>query len=285
MVALKKYHDVSFDVFLIKGRGFIGYFSNIGRLRKKIKDGNYDLVHAHFSLSGFVSLLACKIPVVITFHGSDINEWNLNILSSITALWADHVIFVSGKMFHKVLIKTSNISIVPCGVDFDQFYPQPKAKAMLAEGLDPDTKYILFSSSFRIRIKNPSLAKRAINLLDDKVKMIDLSGRTRDEVRNLINASDLLLMTSYSEGSPQIVKEAMACNCPIVSTEVGDVREVIANTQGCYITTFNPADVAEKIQKAIGFGKPTNGRANISHLDNRIIANRIFEVYKKVRKI
>jgi teichuronic acid biosynthesis glycosyltransferase TuaC len=79
-----------------------------------------------------------------------------------------------------------------------------------------------------------------------------------------------------------VIKEAMACNCPIVSTDVGDVRALIGDTEGCYITTFDPADVAEKIRLALAFGKRTNGRENIGHLDNRIIAGKIVEVYKKV---
>jgi teichuronic acid biosynthesis glycosyltransferase TuaC len=71
----------------------------------------------------------------------------------------------------------------------------------------------------------------------------------------LLNAADLLLLTSLTEGSPQVIKEAMACNCPIVATDVGDIREIIGYTDGCYITTFKPSDVAVKIQAAFLLGK------------------------------
>ena len=82
--------------------------------------------------------------------------------------------------------------------------------------------------------------------------------------------------------SPQIIKEAMACNCPIVATDVGDVRHLISDIEGCYLTSFDAEDVAEKIEKALEFGKRTNGRDRIKHIDNRIIAEKVFQVYKKV---
>ena len=74
----------------------------------------------------------------------------------------------------------------------------------------------------------------------------------------------------------------MACNCPIVSTDVGDVREVIGKTEGCYICSYAPEDVAEKINMSLYFGKRTNGRDNIRHLEINVIPKRIIDVYKEV---
>jgi len=98
----------------------------------------------------------------------------------------------------------------------------------------------------------------------------------------LMNAVDLVLMTSFTEGSPQFIKEAMACNCPIVSTDVGDVKDVIKNTKGCYITSYIPEDVATKIELALNYGKKTDGREHIKHFDNELIALKILNVYKKI---
>ena len=93
---------------------------------------------------------------------------------------------------------------------------------------------------------------------------------------------DMALMTSFSEGSPQFIKEAMACNLPIVSTDVGDVKEIIQKTEGCYICKNEPEDVAKKIELALDFAKKTTGREKIQHLDNRIIAEKIIQVYQNV---
>jgi hypothetical protein len=181
-------------------------------------------------------------------------------------------------------IKTKKSSVIPCGVDFAIFYPQSGEECMKIEGLDAGVKNVLFSSAFNIGVKNFKLANQAIGLLGNSVKLIELKNRSRDQVRTLINACDALLMTSFTEGSPQVIKEAMACNCPIVATDVGDIRDVMGDTEGCYISSFDPANVAEKIRMAIAYGKRTNGREKIRHLDNRIIAEKIYNVYLKVLK-
>ena len=119
IVALQKQHDVQFETFLIQGKGFRGYLSNIKSLRKKINSGNFNLVHAHFSLSGLVSVIASKIPVIVTYHGSDINKKLLNIISSLTSIKSAHNIYVSDQLYKKAYYKPRNYSTIPCGVDFD----------------------------------------------------------------------------------------------------------------------------------------------------------------------
>ena len=100
----------------------------------------------------------------------------------------------------------------------------------------------------------------------------------------VMNAANCLLMTSHREGSPVVVKEAMSCGIPIVSVNVGDVADVMAETKGCYITTYDANDIAEKLQQAISFIGRTNGPQRIVDLglSNKIIAHRILEIYKKV---
>ena len=126
------------------------------------------------------------------------------------------------------------------------------------------------------------MAKKAIDLIQyENVELIELKNYSRREVNLLLNAVDLALMTSITEGSPQFIKEAMACNCPIVSTNVGDVDEVIKNTDGCYIASDNAADISVKIIQALKFGKRTNGRSQIDHFDNKIISSKIIKIYQQ----
>jgi len=96
-----------------------------------------------------------------------------------------------------------------------------------------------------------------------------------------LNVADVLVHTSYYEGSPNIIKEAMACNLPIVCTDVGDVSEVIGNVEGCYITKFDSKNVATNINSALNFGKKTKGREKIKHLELSVVARKIARVYKK----
>ncbi|MCD4680710.1 MAG: glycosyltransferase, partial [Bacteroidales bacterium] len=152
--------------------------------------------------------------------------------------------------------------------------------------LDLQKKYILFSSFFSNAVKNYPLASKAISLLGYKenVELLELKDCNREQVCLLMNAVDISLMTSTSEGSSQFVKEAMACNCPIVSTDVGDVRQNIKNLEGCYITSFDSQDVAKKLDLAFKFGKRTKGRERIYELglDIKTVTQNIISIYEKV---
>jgi N-acetyl sugar amidotransferase len=284
----KKYPDVIFDYFFIKGKGILGYLKNLEKLKQKLRSDKYDLIHAHYALSSLLANMQVKVPVVTTYHGSDINFWYLNIISSLVNVRSLQSIFVSEKLKNKILIGGNNkkMHIIPCGIDLDLFYPVDKQAARKHFNLSPDKKYILFSSSFSSQVKNYPLARRAVEQLnDDKVELLELKNYNRTEVNLLLNAVDVALMTSFSEGSPQFIKEAMAVNCPVVSTDVGDVKEVLKNCEGCYITTYKSTEVSDKIRSALELGKHTAGRENILHFDNERIAEAVYNVYLKAAEI
>ena len=282
------------EYFLIQEKGIKGYLKSYYPLKKKINQFMPDLIHAHYGLCGFlVCLIKKRPPLIITYHGSDINLYKnksaikliLNpLLSYLANRMADASLFVNKRLI-ELLRPKKYFSIIPCAVDLDLFYPIDNNLARNKLKLQLSNKYILFSSSFSNPVKNYSLAKSACNKIDAKV--IELDKFSREEVNLLLNACDVALLTSLSEGSPQFIKEAMACNCPIVSTDVGDVRQVIGNTEGCYICSYNPADVVEKIKLALSFSETkgrTNGRQCIIDLglDSETIANKIIKVYENV---
>ena len=274
---------IKIDIFLIIGKGFLGYLKNIKRLKDTINSQNYDIVHAHNGPSGFLSIFQRLLPVVITFHGSDINLGYLNILSSIAGIFSSWCIFVSPKLYSKILIKPDKkFSIIPCGINLNLFYPFDKGIARNRLGLSGEEKLILFGAAYDNPIKNFALAEEALNAVDIKYEIIELKKRTREEVWLLLNACDVLLLTSKSEGSPQVIKEAMACNCPIVSTDVGTVREIIGETQNCFITDFNPASIAEKLKVILSSCYRSNGHKNILNYDNILVADKIEEVFNTV---
>jgi len=278
--SLKKF-GVEYDTYFIMGSGLFGYLKNYFALINKIKSYSPDLVHAHYGFSGLLASLQSIAPTVTTFHGSDINLKNNRPFSYIASKLSTDNIFVHPTQPSKIKYKKP-ANIIPCGVDMKIFFPRDKFESRKILGLENRNKYILFSSRFNNDIKNFQLAEKAISLLNQKVKLIELKGYSRTEVSLLLNAVDLLLLTSISEGSPQLIKEAMACNIPIVSTDVGDIKMVVRNTSGCYITSFRPEDVADKIKKALTFKERTTGRDSIMHLENSAIARKIIVVYKKV---
>jgi len=272
---------VIIENFLIEGEGWFSYLKNYKSYLKAFRKFKPDIIHAHYGLSGMFAVLQKRTPVVITFHGSDINLKLQRKISFFAGKLASQVIFVSNRLNR--LLSLNNSSIIPCGLDLDNFKLVDKQIAKKALNLESSKSYILFSSSSNNSVKNYPLAQKAFKLLNDEnIELLELKGYNRKEVNLLMNAVDLVLMTSFTEGSPQFIKEAMACNCPIVSTDVGDVKDVIKNTKGCYITSYIPEDVATKIELALNYGKKTDGREHIKHFDNELIALKILNVYKKI---
>lgn len=281
---------IEFSCFQIKNKGILGYLLNLIPLVRTIKQIEPDLIHAHYGLSGLLASIQRYVPVVTTFHGSDINDGNILKYSK----WAHHLssasIFVEKSMMQKVKKHDKSV-IIPCAVDTSVFYSISKLEASKNLGINSESLNILFSSAFNNPVKNHKLAEKSFNKLETKtggkVNLIELNGYSRDQVNLLMNASDCVLLTSFSEGSSQVIKEAMACNCPIVTTNVGDVKWVLGNTEGCYLTSFEPEDVAEKIKLAIEFRETyrhTRGRERIIELglDSETVAKKIIEVYEKV---
>jgi len=277
--------NVTVEYFLIKTKGLAGYLSHLNKLIGEIKNFQPDLIHAHYGLSGLLANLQRQVPVIITFHGSDINIRWVKYLSGIANRFSTKSIFVS-----KILASSLSIKepvVIPCGVPLRIFKHTSKEEARYKLKIDLNKKYILFSSAFDNTVKNYKLAKQAIDLIDEDISLLELIGYTREEVSLLMNACDVVLLSSFSEGSSQFIKEAMACNCPIVSTDVGDVSWVIGNTKGCFITSFDPKHVADKIKLALNFSKKvgkTNGRERIIELgfDSGIVAKKIIQVYQNV---
>lgn len=283
MESLRKI-GVQIDTYGIVGKGLLGYLSNIVGLRKKIREFQPDLIHAHYGLSGLCANLQRQVPVVTTYHGSDIHSggWVLK-LSQLAMKLSAYNIFVSTKMLEMSGYKKLNACVQSCGLDLNVIQEIDREEARKELGLNQHEKLGLFSGSFDNYIKNYPLAKSALNRLSN-VRLIELKGYSRREVNLLMNAVDFQLTTSFRESGPLVVKEAMACGTPVVSVDVGDVKEVIGHTEGCYIAERDPEDIAEKIRQALAFKGKTNGCQRIINLglSNDLVAKRLIEVYRQV---
>ena len=281
--SLKKL-GVDFDFFGVDGKGFNGYLSNLPALKNKIHKYQPDLLHAHYGLSGMLANLQRTIPVVTTYHGSDIHSRGLNLsVSRMTARYSAYNIFVSPWLLELAGYRGDNKCVIPCGVDTMTFVPIERAAARKSLGWDENQQIILFAGAFENEVKNSSLAKKAVSLVPD-TELVELRGYTREQVNLLINAANCLLMTSHREGSPVVIKEAMACGTPIVSVDVGDVKDVTSGVDGCYISTYDVNDVAANIRQALSFKRKTNGPQRIVEkgLSNEIVAKRILKIYQTV---
>ena len=272
------------DYFLIKGKGIIGYLKNYFNLNRLIKTNTYDIIHAHYGLSGLLATFQSHVPVVITFHGSDVNLNRTNFyLSFLASRLSDANIFVHESLSKKLSLYSDKAEIIPCGVNLNLFKPIDKLASRDKLGLDHNYNYVLFSSSFNNKIKNAALAKLALSNFENII-LLEMKGYSREEVHLLMNAVDILIVTSHSETGPLVVKEALACNCPIVSTDVGDVKELANGTKNCYIVEYDAKQIEQRIRDILSSNKKSDGRAAVKHLSLEKIATDVYSVYKRVVK-
>ena len=294
--------DVVF--FGVQGKGIMGYLRCLPALKRAIKQHQPDLIHAHYGLSGLLANLQRRVPVVTTYHGSDINKPNILRFSKIAMRLSAHNIFVSQRNVTLALSPNSLITyllkkrytLLPCGVNIPQPWSEMQTQRVeqltlnqwVQEKLQLDAKHVLFAGAFNNAVKDPELAKAAINELVREginVDLIELKGYNREQVNALMYNCDTLLMTSKTEGSPQVIKEAMACGCPIVSVDVGDVAERVEGVEGCYVVSSRePAAIAEALQQALDFPGKTNGHQRIIEmgLRNEQVAERLMAIYKQL---
>jgi len=175
--------------------------------------------------------------------------------------------------------------VIPCGVNLDEFRPIPLAEARRLLGLPMSKPLVLWAGEYWQYEKRFELVEESLQVLRQRcpeAELVLVSGQPHSVIPLYMSACDVLVLTSRSEGSPMVIKEAMACNLPIVSTDVGDVAEVIAGVEGCYLVKPDPEDVADKLWKVLQWRQRTNGRDKIGHLASGPIAQRIIAVYNEL---
>lgn len=230
--------------------------------------------------------------MIVSLLGSELNESKLfkAIIRNLAKYYWAHTIVKSEDMAIKINITNkSKISIIPNGVNLDLFKPKNKLRAK--EEINWSTrneKIILFLADRTRTSKNFKLAERAFKIMGtSNVKLVDICNIPVKEMPFYLNASDVILLTSLWEGSPNTIKEAMACNRPVVATAVGDISWLFGNEPGYYVTSFEPSNVADKIREALSFSEKfgkTNGRNRLLELglDSESISRRIVKVYEQV---
>ena len=273
------------EFFGLQGKGLRGYLNNVPQLKQKIREFRPDVIHAHYGLSGLFANLQREIPVVTTYHGSDINDKSALPFSKMAIRLSGWNIFVSRKII-EIAKPKKNYSLLPCGIDLHELQQMNKSEARQRMNLEANKRYVLFSGAFDNEVKNAPLARKAMEeLCDPSVVLLELKGYSREEVTLLMCAVDALLMTSFTEGSPQVIKEALACGCPIVSVDVGDVKERIDGVDGCYVAeTRHATELASLLQNAMGFEGKTKGRERVisDQLDNRLVSQQLMKIFKIV---
>jgi glycosyltransferase involved in cell wall biosynthesis len=284
---------VEFDVLFINGReSKWNYLRGIRQVRKQLRAKPYDLIHAHFGLSGWVARWQFRVPIVMSFMGDDVlgrpKRSGRNTLGG-------HLLQISGFIFARlataVIVKTRQMAsklrlpsahVIPNGVDLNLFRPMEQAQARQTLGLDPGKKFVLFPYNPNEVRKRFDLIETAVSLARrqvDGLEILKARGLPQEQLPLYMNAADVMVMASMSEGSPNAVKEAMATNLPVITVDVGDTTDLIGPTAGCHVVPREAVAMAEKIIDVCRHGGRTNGREWISKLSMEAVAQQIMDVY------
>jgi len=262
------------------------------RTRRRLAKGDFDLVHAQFGQSALVAFPK-RLPLVVTFRGDDLlgvigDDGHrtaaggiLQRLCRLVARGADAIIVVSAHMTSK-LPRRAPVHVIPSGLDLDLFRPLPQAPARARLGLPADERLILF-------VGNPAEARKRWNLADRAVRLLDPWYRARlvvawqvphAQVPEYMAACDALVFTSVQEGSPNAVKEALACNLPVVSVPVGDVAERLDGVAGCELCADErPETIAAALARVLDRGERIDGRNAVRELDERLLTQQVIGIY------
>ena len=245
--------------------------------------GAYDIVHVHYGLSGLSALVRWRTPLVVTLHGSDVLQTRLQrLVSRVVSAGAAATIVVSPAVGERVAG-----TVIPCGVDLNTFRPMERGRARQALGLAPSRRYVLFPFDPERRLKRWDLARSAVDLLRARgldAELLTVWRAPNAEMPLYYSAADVMVLCSDSEGSPTSVKEALACNLPVVSTRVGDVDVLLEGVAGAEICEQTPTSLAAALARAIETAERVTfeGRAAMQRYDQGATVQALLRVYHGV---
>jgi glycosyltransferase involved in cell wall biosynthesis len=281
-------------VFFLESRtNPLAIFGLARKFRRECRQFLPDVVHAHYgTITALFAVVFSRCPVVVSFRGSDLNpssefsapratlsRW----MSQLAALGAREIICVSEGLRNRLWWRRGRVHVIRSGVDVHEFYPRPRDEVRSELGWSPNDCVILFNHGpARSPNKRKALVDAAMEIVKQQkpeARLFVLDGQVPGRsVPQYINASDVVVMASRFEGSPNIVKEALACNTPVCSVAVGDVPELLAGVENCRIVEPTPESMAEGLLDLIRFPVRSNGSKYIDRFAADEQARRILAV-------
>jgi teichuronic acid biosynthesis glycosyltransferase TuaC len=267
------------------------------RFRRQLRRDNPQVVHAHFGTvtSMFTVLAAMDKPLVITYRGSDLNPAPAppgakcrallaRGLSQLSALRAGRIVCVSGELRARLWWRRERVTVLASGVDPRLFFPEPRNTARKRIGWPVEEPVVLFNASYNPRVKRLDLARAAVNAArrvvpQTRMEIMD-GGTPPEQVPALMNAADCLLVTSDAEGSPTVVQEALACNLPVVSVDVGDTRERLTGVSHSRIAARDPEALGAALAEILAQPERSDGHHKVKEFCAQTIAADLRRIYE-----
>lgn len=279
-----------------KGMGL--YFTMKTGLRTSVQHFHPDVVHVMYGgvLAQQVSSIVKDKPIVVSFCGSDLlGETTSGVLRHIIAkcgIMASHIaarravgVIVKSRNLEQALpanVDRSKVRIIPNGIDLERFKPLDPVDCRRKLGWSFNKFHVLFPTNSGDSVKRPHLARAAIEAANRSglnAEMHQLQGVSHADVPIWLNASDVVLLTSAHEGSPNVIKESLACDVPVVAVDVGDVRERIDGIRGCHLALPDPQDLGIKLGLVRERGERIAGRESVRHLSLEENALKLMHFY------
>jgi glycosyltransferase involved in cell wall biosynthesis len=291
---------VDLDVLPIKGYASKrAYADAVGQVRRMTAEQGYDVVHAHYGHAGVVARMQRTTPLVVSYCGDDVlgtpaEGGGLTPRSRAEAAVFRQLAHVAAATITKSeemeralpRSRRARNHVIPNGVDLGRFAPIDRNEARRELGWDPADKVVLFVGDPAIARKNHALAQAACQIASERVDRLRLQvaqGFAPAEMPTLMSAADALVMTSLWEGSPNVVKEAMAAELPVVAVPAGDVEERLRGVEGCYVRPYDAAALGEALVEAVARGRAPAARAAVAELSLENVGRRVVDVYRAAR--
>lgn len=291
---------VDVDVYFVNGKASkLNYLWSPSGLNGRLRRTKYDVLHVHHSFCGFVATMQKKVPVVWTFHEGEITSgveamrregvtkrlaYSKRFKKSV-ARKVDTLIVVSEHL--KAQLERPDAVTIASGIDMDVFKPMDGARAKEQLGLDVGKRYVLFPSEPTRVGKRYEIAAAGIDAYragGGDAELLCLDNVPHENVPLYMNAAEALLMTSEFEASPVSVREALACDLPVLSTRVGDVETVLDGIEGCYIVEPEAGDIADKLEKTLHRDAPFTSRWKMAEYSLPNTAVKLIKIYESLSR-
>jgi glycosyltransferase involved in cell wall biosynthesis len=277
--ALQRVEGLDIELFTF-GLGAREYLHAAGQLRRRYKGRRFDVVHAHYGLCGWTALAVRGAPHVVTFHGTDLAHPRVGPLSRALARLIALPAPVSASLARDGrLAARKRLAVLPCGVNLERFHPIDRREARTKLGLDPDKPLLLFPAD---PARPEKRYDRARELADAAgTNLIAYEQRPPEEIPLMVNAANAVLVTSEREGFGLAPLEALACDVPVLATDVGVAPLVLEDIPGSLCAPFDLARWSAALAPHLAAADPrVNGRLRASLFDRNRLAERVFRAYQ-----